>query len=53
MKALSLILAGAIVIAVSLANIGALGAVAFLLMIAGGALGLWGLVANHRDHTRR
>jgi len=52
MKALLLMLIGAAVIAISFVNIGTLGGLAFPLILVGAGLGFWGLIANHRDHTR-
>lgn len=61
MKAIALILLGAILAAASGLQFiqrddisgTALGALCFLGLIAGFALTLWGLIANHHDHTRR
>ncbi len=60
MKALLLLLLGVIIFTVSGAlylrhDLGgtALGAVCFVGLLTGSALALYGLIANHHDHTRR
>lgn len=53
MKSLFLLVLGVTLIAAGLRQMGAWGIGAVLLLVAGGAMALWGLVANHRDHTRR
>lgn len=61
MKALALILLGTGIAAISGLQFiqrddisgTALGALCFVGLLAGGSIALYGLVANHRDHTRR
>ena len=53
MKALLLMLGGAILIAVAIAYVADWGGFSLLGVLIGIVLGIWGLVANHRDHTAR
>lgn len=53
MLAISAMLGGAILISTGLVNLGAWGLWGVIAGVAGGGMILWGLVANHLDHTRK
>jgi hypothetical protein len=58
MKSIGLIFLGGLILAIGfaifLSSEGGLGkSFGALLMIVGGGVGLWGLIINHQDHTKK